>query len=58
MEASEKIARDYVNIIVKVVYYTTIRQYDGLYVRIPNQKLFNANITNFVAHAARYSMIR
>lgn len=32
---------------------TTIRQYDGLYVRIPNQKVFNANITNYVAHVAR-----
>ncbi|MFC1819807.1 mechanosensitive ion channel family protein [Thermodesulfobacteriota bacterium] len=32
---------------------TTIRQYDGLYVRVPNQKVFTANITNFVAHVAR-----
>jgi small-conductance mechanosensitive channel len=32
---------------------TTIRQYDGLYVRVPNQKVFTSNITNFVAHVAR-----
>lgn len=32
---------------------TTIRQYDGLCVRVPNQKVFNATITNFVSHAAR-----
>lgn len=32
---------------------TTIRQYDGLYVRVPNQKVFTANITNFATHVAR-----
>ena len=32
---------------------TTIRQYDGLYVRMPNQTVFTANITNLVSHVAR-----
>ncbi len=32
---------------------TTIRTYDGIYVRIPNEKVFNSNIQNYVAHAAR-----
>jgi small-conductance mechanosensitive channel len=32
---------------------TTIRKYDGLYVRIPNEKVFTANITNFVSHVVR-----
>ncbi|MDY6843441.1 MAG: mechanosensitive ion channel family protein [Thermodesulfobacteriota bacterium] len=32
---------------------TTIRTYDGLYVRIPNEKIFTSNITNFVTHAVR-----
>lgn len=32
---------------------TTLRNFDGLYVRLPNQKVFTANITNFVAHIAR-----
>jgi small-conductance mechanosensitive channel len=32
---------------------TTIRTFDGLYVRVPNQKVFTANITNFVANIAR-----
>jgi small-conductance mechanosensitive channel len=32
---------------------TTIRQFDGLFVRIPNEKVFTANITNFVSHAVR-----
>lgn len=32
---------------------TIIRTYDGLYVRIPNEKVFTSNITNFVTHAAR-----
>ena len=32
---------------------TIIRTYDGLYVRIPNEKLFTSNITNYVAHIAR-----
>jgi len=32
---------------------TTIRTYDGLYVRIPNQKVFTSNTVNYVAHVAR-----
>ncbi len=32
---------------------TTIRGFDGLYVRIPNQKVFTASVTNFVANIAR-----
>jgi len=32
---------------------TTIRTWDGIYVRIPNEKVFTSNIQNFVAHAAR-----
>lgn len=32
---------------------TTIRTYEGLYVRVPNQKVFTAGITNFVANVAR-----
>ena len=32
---------------------TTLRTFDGLFVRIPNQKVFTSNITNFVAHIAR-----
>ncbi len=32
---------------------TTIRTYDGIYVRIPNEKVFTTNITNYFAHAAR-----
>ncbi len=32
---------------------TVIRTYDGLYVRIPNEKVFTSNITNYVAHTAR-----
>ncbi len=32
---------------------TIIRTYDGLYVRIPNEKVFTSDITNYVAHAAR-----
>ena len=32
---------------------TTLRTFDGLYVRIPNQKVFTANITNFEANVAR-----
>ncbi|HEC88562.1 MAG TPA: mechanosensitive ion channel family protein, partial [Thermoplasmata archaeon] len=32
---------------------TTIRTYDGIYVRIPNEKVFNSNIQNYVAHGAR-----
>ena len=32
---------------------TTIRTFDGLYVRVPNQKVFTSGITNFVANVAR-----
>ncbi len=32
---------------------TIIRTYDGLYIRIPNEKVFTSNITNYVAHVAR-----
>ena len=32
---------------------TTLRTFDGLFVRIPNQKVFTSSITNFVAHIAR-----
>lgn len=32
---------------------TTLRTFDGLYMRIPNETVFTSNITNFVAHAAR-----
>lgn len=32
---------------------TTIRTYDGIYVRIPNERVFNSNIQNYVAHGAR-----
>ncbi|MET1124496.1 MAG: mechanosensitive ion channel family protein [Archaeoglobaceae archaeon] len=32
---------------------TIIRTYDGLYVRIPNEKIFTSNITNYVANVAR-----
>ena len=32
---------------------TTLRTFEGLFVRIPNQKVFTSNITNFVAHIAR-----
>jgi small-conductance mechanosensitive channel len=32
---------------------TTLRQYDGLFLRVPNQKVFTSNLTNFVAHVAR-----
>ncbi len=32
---------------------TIMRTYDGLYVRIPNQKVFTNTITNYVANAAR-----
>ncbi len=32
---------------------TTIRGFDGLYVRVPNQKVFTASVTNFVANVAR-----
>ncbi|MEM1579364.1 MAG: mechanosensitive ion channel family protein [Archaeoglobaceae archaeon] len=32
---------------------TIVRSYDGLYVRIPNEKLFSSNIVNPVANVAR-----
>ncbi len=32
---------------------TIVRTYDGLYVRIPNEKVFTSSITNFVAHVVR-----
>lgn len=32
---------------------TTLRMYDGLYVRVPNQRVFTSRITNFSANVAR-----
>lgn len=32
---------------------TRIRTWDGVYVRIPNEKVFTSNIKNFTSHAAR-----
>ncbi|ADI73226.1 MscS Mechanosensitive ion channel [Methanohalobium evestigatum Z-7303] len=32
---------------------TIIRTFDGLYIRIPNEKVFTNNITNYVANVAR-----
>ncbi|HJJ30172.1 MAG TPA: mechanosensitive ion channel family protein [Methanocorpusculum sp.] len=32
---------------------TTIRSYDGIFVRIPNESMFSSAITNYVAHIAR-----
>ncbi|MDP2643578.1 MAG: mechanosensitive ion channel family protein [Desulfobacterales bacterium] len=32
---------------------TTLRGLDGCYIRIPNQKVFTSNITNYAAHVAR-----
>jgi small-conductance mechanosensitive channel len=32
---------------------TSLRTWDGLYVRIPNEKVFTDSITNYVAHVAR-----
>jgi len=32
---------------------TTLRTFDGLYIRLPNQKVFTANITNYEANVAR-----
>ncbi|MDD2472703.1 MAG: mechanosensitive ion channel family protein [Methanoculleus sp.] len=32
---------------------TVIKTYDGIYVRIPNEKVFTSNITNYVHNAAR-----
>ena len=35
------------------VFSTRIRTWDGIYVRLPNEKVFNANIQNFTYHTAR-----
>ncbi len=32
---------------------TVVKTYDGIYVRIPNEKVFTSNITNYVHNAAR-----
>ena len=32
---------------------TTLRTFDGLYIRLPNQKVFTANMTNYEANVAR-----
>jgi len=32
---------------------TTVRTYDGVFVRIPNEKVFNSDITNYWANVAR-----
>ncbi len=32
---------------------TTIRTFEGLYVRIPNEKVFTTDLTNYVEHVAR-----
>lgn len=32
---------------------TTLRGFDGLYIRLPNRKVFTANIINFVSNVAR-----
>jgi small-conductance mechanosensitive channel len=32
---------------------TTLRTFDGLYVRIPNERVFTTSITNYVAYVAR-----
>ena len=32
---------------------TTLRTFEGLFIRIPNQKVFTANIVNYVANVAR-----
>ncbi|MDN7024129.1 mechanosensitive ion channel family protein [Methanoculleus sp. FWC-SCC1] len=32
---------------------TVVRTYDGVYVRIPNEKVFTSNITNYVQNVAR-----
>ncbi len=32
---------------------TTIRTYEGIFVRIPNDSMFSSDITNYVAHIAR-----
>lgn len=35
------------------IFSTIVRTYDGLYVRLPNEKVFTTGITNFVANVAR-----
>lgn len=35
------------------IFSTIIRTYDGIYIRIPNEKVFTSNITNYVANVAR-----
>jgi len=32
---------------------TIIRTYDGVYIRVPNERVFTSNITNYVANVAR-----
>jgi small-conductance mechanosensitive channel len=32
---------------------TIIRTYEGIYVRVPNEKIFTSDITNYVANSAR-----
>lgn len=32
---------------------TTLRTYEGIYVRVPNETMFTSDITNYVAHVAR-----
>lgn len=32
---------------------TTIKTYEGIFIRIPNEKVFNSEITNYVANVAR-----
>ncbi|MBF0288549.1 MAG: mechanosensitive ion channel family protein [SAR324 cluster bacterium] len=32
---------------------TTLRTFDGIFMRVPNQKVFTANITNFASHPVR-----
>ena len=35
------------------IFSTVIRTYEGIYVRIPNEKVFTSNITNYVLNVAR-----
>ncbi len=35
------------------IFSTIVRTYDGLYVRLPNEKVFTTEITNYVANVAR-----
>ena len=35
------------------VFSTTLRTFEGLYVRMPNEKVFTTDITNYVEHVAR-----